>query len=234
LKRLVELWKTVANELANLSNTCATRDGQTVTSRTEHEGLSFLGITLPSFGKAFERGLELGKYDSSSFTALKHRKGECLPAFLQGFTSQVFDPVSGVLLSEPSVDCIYAVRQLTLMFGKILVECSEKRTRDAMQRFVELEEELHDRAGKDIPDLQDFRRITRLLFSDVFAHIENELFSEQLRPKHGPGATADRLTGNRKYGQVEWPVRLEALFPSGEFLIPNIRHYSRIDHVKFL
>jgi hypothetical protein len=57
--------------------------------------------------------------------------------------------------------------------------------------------------------------------------------SGDIMPKHGPGATADRLSGNRKYGQVQWPLRLESLFPAIEFIIAGW-DYQRLSDVNFV
>jgi hypothetical protein len=52
MKSLISLWSCTANELAVRCCTSATLDIKTVERRTEHEGLSFLAITLADFGKA--------------------------------------------------------------------------------------------------------------------------------------------------------------------------------------
>jgi hypothetical protein len=55
-----------------------------------------------------------------------------------------------------------------------------------------------------------------------------------LVPRHGPGATADRLRGNAKYSVSEWPLRLEAHFPYGEYALPQLGRDDQLDRVKFL
>lgn len=74
------------------------RDMMTIMSRVEHEGISFLTITLPTFGKDFERSLSRGFIDSSCFLSFK--KHGAIPAFLQGMLSQVFDQITGGILNE--------------------------------------------------------------------------------------------------------------------------------------
>jgi hypothetical protein len=228
MKSLAILWTHLADELAGWCSTSATQDSKTVLSRTEHEGVSFLAITLPTFAKGFERSLEQGKWDSPSFTAFTVAKG-CLPAFLSGFTSQVFDPVSGALLDKPCIDSIFAVRQLTMLYGKILLECTKKRQGDAMRGYVELEEDL-DRVERTIVEDQwsRFRRISTLLWSDVFSFVAQKAFDGDLIPKHGPGSTADRLTGNRKYEQAEWTERLNSVLPWEEFLPVSGRYVREL------
>jgi len=234
MKSLVSLWRTLANELASGCCTSATLDYKKLESRTEHEGLSFLTITLPQFGKDFERGLDQGGVDSSYFVGFQRDKGP-LPLFLGGFLSQVFSRESGLLLDSPNIDCIFAVRQLTLLYGKMLVPCSTERERAAMEGYYRCEEEIEE-SDESIPldTLMEFRRISALLFGDVYAAVDKLMFDGNVSPRHGPGATADRLRGNAKFDQLEWPLRLERVFPYGEHVLPSWRYYNQQDSVNFL
>ncbi len=317
------LWKELASESASWCGTSAARDIETVACRVEAEGESFFTITLPKFGKAFERALELGKIDH--VPGFYSRKG--LPEFLRGFLGQIFDP-SGVLLSEPNIDSIRAVRQLTLVFGKIGRLCSKKRIDRAMNRFAEIEQELD---AVDTDSLQReyfplFEQASLYLWSDVMSHVENSMLgvshlgddwlsdeqsprvaredvflsltglelsravdkfdgdpwlarlglrperpessvgallptavfgkgepsgisvAHQLAigeivdpsrrnsflPRHGPGATADGLRGNAKFNISSWPLRLERLFPYGEYALPQLACEDELDRVQFL
>jgi len=140
LKSLLLLWHMLADESANRCSTSATLDFKKVKCRVEHEGLSFLTITLPDFGKEFQKALDQGKVDRRLFTGFQ-RKGE-LPLFLGGFLDRVFSRDSGRLLDEPCVDAILAVRQLTLMFGKMLLPSSDARLRSAMRSYIECEQDV--------------------------------------------------------------------------------------------
>nr|UJQ85355.1 MAG: hypothetical protein 3 [Leviviridae sp.] len=55
-----------------------------------------------------------------------------------------------------------------------------------------------------------------------------------LTPRHGSGRTADRLSGNQKYNQIEWPQRLDEYFPLADFLIPNYSHEEWLDRFQLL
>nr|UJQ85986.1 MAG: hypothetical protein 3 [Leviviridae sp.] len=312
MKDLTSLWRELAVETAGWCGTSAVLDIKTVEDRVKMQGESFFTITLPSFCKDFERGLEAGVLDSTLMTSFRRRRG--LPMFLGGYLSQVFDP-SGVLLEEPSVDCIRAVRELTLVFGKIHRQCSDARIGDAMRQFVEVEKEL---VAFDTSSLEEilplFRQASTLLWADVFSHVENSLldrhrlwqrwvgvfnrsrreaipqfsgvdnhvarasspdpldvilgigdegFEERgifaphlgvksegfqlgqreivdpasvftLVPRHGPGATADRLRGNAKYSVSQWPRRLESVFPYGDYALPQLASEDQLDRVQFL
>ena len=227
MKSLTLLWRKMADDLAIRCLTSAALDYNKLESRTEHEGISFLTITLPSFGKDFESCLESGSVDSTKFAGFQRRGG--LPLFLGGFLSQVFCPSSGVLLDEPCIDSIFAVRQLCGVFAKILLPCSDSRIEDAMQEFVECEKEIGAPGDLDL-----LRNASRVLFAPVLSHVDSLVYNELLVPKHGPGATADKLSGNGKFDQKEWPTRLESVFPFGEYAIPNWRYNNRLDDVDFL
>jgi hypothetical protein len=205
-------------------------DTKTVQGRLKHEGFSFLTITLPLFCKGFEKSLASGVVDRSLFTGFQFRAG--LPLFLGGFLDLVFRRNDGVLLDDPSIDAILAIRQLTLLFSKISLPCSDARIRKAMAGYVECE--LDVRSGDrslSSRDLRDFRRVSSLLFARAFTDIDRKVFAGEAVPKHGPGATADSLRGNGKYRQSTWPRRLEEILPSGEFLLPNWRFYDQLQAV---
>jgi hypothetical protein len=224
------LWKKMADDLAIWCCTSATRDCKTVRGRFKHEGVSFLTITLPDFGKGIEKCLDQGRVDPALFTGFRFRGG--LPVFLRGFLDLVFDQDTGVLLDDPSIEAIHAIRQLTLAFGKILLPCSDARTRKAMDGFIQCEYDIraNDRQLSD-RDRSDFRRVSALLFAGAFAKVDREVYYNELLPKHGPGATADLLRGNAKYEQNTWPARLEEILPSGEFLLPNWRFFRELEAV---
>ncbi len=242
MKSLMLLWQEVADELATRCSVSTARDLKTVTSRVEHEGVSFLTITLPAYAKDFERSLETGQISPDAFAGFERaRSARGLPAFLSGFLEIVFDSRCGSLLMSSDfpttrqVEAIYAVRQLTLMFGKMLLDCAPRRIAAALEGYIDCEKEVHRTDEILSPQLlQELREMSVLLFRDVLAQMDNDVYSGNLVPRHGPGATADRLRGNTKFDQQEWTTRLEDYFPYGEFCLPNWRYHSRLRHVDFL
>jgi hypothetical protein len=208
-------------------------DGKTIQGRVEHEGLSFLTITLPTFGKDFQKSLDLGYVDRRLFTGFQ-RKGE-LPRFLGGFLDRVFDRSSGRLLDVPDIDAILAIRQLSLMFGKMLLPCSDARVEAAMSNYIQCEKEVRFRDGvRRESQVRDFKRMSSLLFRHVFTEADREIFNYRVVPKHGPGATAEKLTSNGKYRLRQWPIRLEEIFPALEMLLPSSSYYDELSDVDFL
>ncbi len=173
MKDLKALWSELARESASWCGTSAERDIETVAFRVKAEGESFLTITLPRFAKAFEKSLDNGALDYALFSGFLRRGG--LPEFLRGFLSQIFDP-SGVLLDEPSIDSIRAVRQLTLFAGKMKRMCSDARVASAMRTYVEIEKELEQYESSVAEEFfPDFQRAVLLLFGDVLSHVENSI-----------------------------------------------------------
>jgi len=248
MKSLTSLWSCLAMEMAKRCCTSATQDIKTVLSRTEHEGLWFLAVTLADYGKAIQKWLDHGQVvpsDVSSFK-LNRSSGESSyrsPCFLQGFLGRVFSPVDGALLDEPDIEAIYALQQLTLLFSKIappkktpkgsssvrqnLKVSAHSRERQAMSDYIQCEQDVRTAdANLDPQFLEDFRSMSTMLFGDVFDEVENKIYYDELIPKHGPGAVADRLTSNGKWNQRSWPARLMEHFAPQDFLITNCKSVS--------
>jgi hypothetical protein len=204
--------------------TSTTRDFNTITRRVEAEGMSFLTISLPAFCDDLQKGLADGLVESATFVG--YSKVGRLPRFLSGFTTQIFNTYTGLLLDEPSIEAIHSLRQITLLFGKVNLPCSDTRVKAAFDKFIECEKQvrLYDKVRTD-SDLSEFRRISSILFGDVFSILDRKIYDGDIVPKHGPGKTADHLDGNAKYEQTVWTERLETYFPHMENLFPSVSHF---------
>jgi len=241
MKSLTSLWSTTANELAVRCRTSATRDSKTVTGRTEHEGISFLAISLANYGKAIEKWLDQGFVVPSDCPAFRRKSRTGLPAFLHGFLARVFDVHSGVLFDEPDIEAIYAIRQLTLGFSKMALPqgnlgrkptmvVTPRRERQAMVGFVECEQDVkRSDSLLDPAFLAEFKEMSGMLFGDLFAKVDRDVYWRRLLPKHGPGAVADRLTSNGKYNLRTWTSRLQRILPAEGYLIPNSRFAEELN-----
>lgn len=233
MKSLMLLWQEVLDELGTWCLASTTRDKKTAVSRFEHEGLSFFSITLPTFCSDFQKSLDQGVVSHDSFVGFKRTKG--LPRFLGGFLDLVFDRNTGLLLNVPNIDAIFAIRQLCLMMQKVNLECDESRRKAAYVSYVECEQHVRvfDQA-RSRSDYDDIERVGRNLFADVLQAMDESVHYGELVPKHGPGATADRLRGNSKFRQSEWTCRLQEVFPTWEYLLPNERYVEYLDRVAML
>jgi hypothetical protein len=84
-------------------------------------------------------------------------------------------------------------------------------------------------------DYREFHRMSQLLFRDLFIELDREIENLELIPKHGPGATADKLRGNGKFESRVWTDRLERYFPSSDYIFPNARfieHWDDVNHLE--
>jgi hypothetical protein len=233
MKSLMLLWQTVLEELGDRCRASTSLDLKKAKARFEHEGVSFLTITLTDFGKDFEKSLSQGYVDHDLFKGFSFSGG--LPRFLGGFLDLVFNRRTGQLVDVPCIEAIYAIRQLSLMFGKINLECSDERKKAALQKYVDCEQEVRFADAHLTPTiLAEFERIGLMLFGDVLSNCDNLIATGQLIPKHGPGGTADGLKGNRKFRQQEWTERLEKVFSCSDYLIPNARYYQHLDTISLL
>ena len=233
MKSLMLLWQEVASELATWCCTSTSLDYKTVETRVKHEGESFLTITLPNFCTDFQKSLAEGRVDRNQFQGFSFTGS--LPRFLGGFLDLVFDRGTGLILDKPNVDAVFAIRQLTLMFGKILLPCSDTRKEAAIEGYIKCEQSVKDSdASRGPQETEDFARISRLLWADLFAKVDNSIANFEVLPKHGPGSTADRLKGNQKYNQSEWTDRLEKVFPAGSFLLPSWKYIDNLNRINWL
>jgi len=221
--------------MGDLCCVSTTQDYNTVLRRVKDEGESFFTLTLPTFGEGLEKALSQEKVSPSLFPGFRFQKG--LPAFLQGFLRLIFDPVSGRLVHTPSIDAVFAVRQLCCLYKKILLPCTPVREFKAIERYVNCDEGIKefDIQFTSMEDIRaSFRRTSNLLFRDVFSELDRMVWLFEPVPKHGPGKTADGLLGNKKFQQHTWPHRLEPYFPYGEYGIPGDHHDPFHDGVRYL
>ncbi len=310
MKNRFELWQCALEELSVRCAVSTGNDINTVIARMRHEGDAFFDITLPKFGKDFERALaysgvvdglftgwKRGTLDdgvdfcpviirpSQPFWGIYHPPAERdmrdvsdrlaasssslswdpvrhlfademvtrqLPDFLGGFLRVVFHAQYGTLRNvgvpnsdtDPGdetyhvVDCVAAIRQLTLMFGKVEQECSPARNNAAVEQYIATDAQIVDDMDRITSrpdffnrDILPLKKVIATVFGDVLSHLDELIFNHELIPSHGPGATADKLIGNQKFRQYEWTDRLEGLFPYGEYALPNWRHAYALDDV---
>lgn len=230
MKSLVDLWTHIAAELAVWCCTSSERDSKRVSLRVEEEGESFLTLTLPTFGKAFEQGLAQGYIENATFLGFAKCGRGPLPRFLGGFLSQVFDKSDGSLLASPSSDAVYAIRQLCFLFAKIERPCTPERCKAAYDEYIEVEKEVEKwNSCCDEVLLQELNHVSTLLYSSVLSELDRMVHDQELIGAHGPGATAERLSSNGKYSLSVYPERLDREFPALDNVLPNPRYWEGLD-----
>lgn len=233
MKSLMLLSVEVTKELGDMCGASTALDCKTIESRFKHEGVSFLTLTLPTFAKDLERALSLGEVDHAMFASFSRHRG--LPRFLGGFLDLVFDRGTGRLLDDPNPEAIRAVRQISLLHSKILLQCTPEREQSALDGFVECERQVEVADAARTEQMgEEFSYYSNLLFRDVFLEMEKSLFQDYVTPKHGPGKTADRLSGNAKFDQRVWTDRLERIFPAMDYILPGYHYSNEYDSVTWL
>lgn len=218
MKSLLALYGCLLADAGRQCGVSTAMDLNTIRGRVDHEGLSFLTITLPEFAKGLEEALERSSVAVDMFPAFKS-KGHALPLLFRGLMLQVFDQ-HGSLLPKPSTDAIRNIRLLSLFFGKLGDRCSPERELAAFDAYVQCEQDLHS-LSLDPRFLEDFEYVASRLWSGLFTRLDNAIWRGDVLPKHGNGSTADRLRGNAKYNQREWPIRSTRSFPWWDFLVPS-------------
>ena len=223
---LLELWIAVREDCGRLCGVERTAyEEEILASRTKSEGSSFLTITLPKLGKGLQKALDEGRVSQGDFRGFKTTKEGFLPLFLEGFWERVFDRATGLLLDQADNDAIFAIRQLSLLFAKLLLPCSDARVEKAFDAYVECEKEVRAFDSQLSSAMEDeFRKASLVLWGTVLQAVDEDIHYQRIIPRHGPGATADRLTGNGKYEQVEWTERLEHVFPLGWHAVVSPRY----------
>jgi len=177
------------------------RDKNTIESRFEHEGYSFLTVTLPRFCESLEEGLSNSKITCP--LGFKKLNRGVLPRFLSGLLCDVFDPSTGYLLTEPSVEAILSLRQICRMFKKLVLSndqdvCLDRKVKN---EFRQTDSSLSDHSF-------DSRRIHLLSRVSGYTLLDLGLPDlEKIPFQHGPGAVFEGASTNQK-----WKVVVEGLF----------------------
>jgi hypothetical protein len=210
-----------------VANVSDLRDLETIKSRVEHEGLSFLTITLPSFASDFEQSLANGGIGPSHFRSF--RKCGAIPAFLQGMLGQIFDRETGSINDKNTQNLdfttiVESVRQICCTFKKVKMACTPERDQAAVENFVAIEKSF---SAFELPreEIARFSSVSSVLWDNLISSLSIDM----CLPRHGPGATAEGIHGNSKYTWQYWYDRLEPYFP----IIDNGYSISAVDSVEF-
>lgn len=234
VKSLVDLLEHLLQDCGRRSGAATKRDVETLRWRAEHEGDSFITITLPNFCKDFERSLSEGRVTPGMFLHFKKmKKSPGTPAFLSGFLCQVFAH-DGTLLDNPSVDCIRSVRQICLFGKKIGRVCSEERMADAIEDYKKCEDEIVAPEGQI---WEMFKKVARILIRSY--ELERTDLRDRFLAKHGPGATQEHILGNEKWRFRRWHARLHEVGLTHKFCmfgrspIIELENYDGLDGPDF-
>jgi hypothetical protein len=234
---LLELVASVYRDACNkcIAEVSDLRDLTTIRARVKEEGVGFLTLTLPVFGRDFEQALQLGRIDPIFFRSF--RKSKAIPAFLRGMLGRIFDRETGRIYEKQSPnyasDCptiVDSVRQICLSFQRIEMECDPEKVTRSLQNFVQNEQSLKVLSVPNA-DAEDFISVSAVLWDNSMANITSDSFV----PRHGPGATAEHISGNQKYVWLKWHERLEPFFPFIDTAYPiGVSGEERFEEVSFI
>lgn len=214
------------------------RDMIYLQGRISKEGLGFLYHRLPVLADALQKGIDQGRIGE---IPQGWKKNGCLPRFLFSLWEGIFDPTTGSLVDDPCPDCILSIRQITRLFKKIEVKVDPERERQAYEKFVETERELslwasqaRSRGFRQGREFALFGHIGDLLWTRALRSLDQEVANATLSPRHGGGSTQDRLRGNAKYANPNWPGRLERVFPSSAYLVSDLGAGGGLERIEFV
>ncbi len=207
----------------------AHRDLATVKSRYEERGTEFLTILLPRFGKDLERSIESGSIANTSFSGFSRRGGrfhDRRPAFLGDLFDRIFDP-DGTLLEQPDWKAVRAIRQISGFHGKLKELCSDAKIQDAYLQYKLTDSQIASAVATS-SDFEQFADVSHAIWGRVIGRISAEVMQDVV-PKHGPGAVADKLTSNGKYSDLSWTERLDRYFPIEKYVLPGFSFFELLN-----
>jgi hypothetical protein len=191
------------------------RDFETITKRFEHEGLSFLTITLPNFHDEVMNCVRDGIITPDAFPGWKKRSG--IPVFLGDFLRKLFMPDLKVNQSVSPL-IIKVIRQISFFCKKVKVDCTKKRISKALSDYIQIEDDLWELDLNSSSYNELFERTCSILWSNVFSNTF-DFDDARLIPKNGPGVTAEGYYGNEKlWLPVNIPSRLLKYFSIGPLI----------------
>lgn len=210
------------------------RDRLTIIARYENEGRSFLGITLPAFSEWLEQSLQQGCVATSIFSRFRKRpkRKSALPCFLHGLTCRVFDAKSGVLLEHPDPLAVKLIRNIGAFCKKEFVVCDPVRDYKAKKSYKDLDIELRRLPNFDSQKASMLNFVCRRFFPSVEKFFLEAIDDESIRPKHGPGATADKAWANEKYRGRDYYRRWSGLFSWEHLYGFSTIHQSNVEMIE--
>ncbi len=240
MKSLLSILSALLDDASSSLGADTKRDRETILDRCEHEGVAFLHITLADFGSWLEQSLEAGGALATVHSTFRKRpKGarSVLPCFLHGLTRLVFDEHTGLLRSDANPTAVFFIRQICYLFKKPKALASAKRIAKAIEQYRQTDLDVF--TYRDIKTRFKTSDVARSPFWDervhrtwlnnhdywsfewiaeVCKHLLPPLEARYLEartlalPKHGPGATADKLGGNSKFTTRDWYERWNGIF----------------------
>lgn len=154
------------------------KDKERVALMLQTRGLAFFTLDLPCLDRLLLDGLEHGRLMLEGPISHRVSKRIKVPRLFQGLWLRVFDKSSSLKL-DVDVTAIAFLRQITCLGKKLLVECSSKRVKQALEAYHEVDRTLRSPTLSWALDSLDVGRRNNLHFADCLpAHQRlHDLFS---------------------------------------------------------
>jgi hypothetical protein len=239
---MLEIWSAASFD-ATLA--CATtqvereRDCSRLADLVATRGLGVFTLDLPTLDERLLALLEEGHVSFGGPLEVRRSKLDSRPRFLWEFWSLVCDK-DGCLYKDPSVEAMHAIRQLSTMWKKLEVPCSQDRLMRSIDEYFAIEAEMpqpsalwgtgstddteHGLFAHSYRDVRDecsdhgflvrLDKVAGILVSGipVFSSMSEDSLVNGFH-KHGPGAVANLRGKDYKYSFPNWSAKLEGLFP---------------------
>lgn len=190
------------------------KDQQTVISRCQSEGSSFLYVTLPKFGKAVDQGLVSGTFTCPAGFALKGKTR--LPSFLNACLRQVFGD-DGVLLEDPNPITIFYLRQYLLVNSKLITEFTDDQQDKVVKEFSDRQVRLKRmRLPKDHFVLE----CAKNALYKALRHLDLSV----INPGHGPGVVHEGYPKDVRWDFKYWSSQANKCYPFDEYGVQGLEH----------
>lgn len=173
------------------------RDIRTIKRRFKQEGYGFFTVALPTLGKALEQGLSTGRLTCPRGFS-KIPKGT-IPRLFGGMFSEVFDPLTGLLLHDAlNSGALKNLRQVLMMCKKMTLDEKSDVLLDLQaKKSFYLTDEVAWKV--EIPDRQ--QHMIGLVSRLVLPNLDSEDMG-MANYKHGPGAVVEGLSSNQKWSEL--------------------------------
>lgn len=197
------------------------RDYESLVSRTQTEGLSFLTKTLPKYGKALDKALLAEKFTPMS--EFGHDKGVAYPKLFKGLAKLIFEE-DGVLRDSPDIAAIQSLRQVSYAFYKYDLPYQDITVRLTIEEFRDIERNINPipQTGENVSTIYFAQEV----LNEIFSTFDSELHysGHTLKPKNGPGAVAHGEKPWQRYEPHRCYSSLDELVSYGSFFYYNDRH----------
>ena len=186
------------------------RDLETLVSRTQTEGLSFLTKTLPRLGKALDQGMMTTRF-SVPREFKRASKYSSIPAFLQAYFKRVVD-IRGVLREDADPVAVEFVRQICFCLYKLELPYHPEQESSVVENFVRTESELELELGGETGDIV---AAASYILREVFRDFD----PKDIVPRHGPGAVATGERVEEKWQFARLYDKIHQVYPYYEYFV---------------